>query len=79
MNGPDHFRQGEAELAVGCEVGCPHSGCAHEMAHVARAQAHFTAALVGATVHAAYGSMPAAGVSAWAEVLYEAAGGERGE
>jgi len=41
----------EAELLLlseGCEYGCPHSGCEHELAHLARAQVHATLTLVDA-------------------------------
>jgi len=42
----DHLREAEAELEAVCEHACPHSGCVHEAAHIARAQAHALAAAV---------------------------------
>jgi hypothetical protein len=47
MTGPEHFEEAERELMEdgGCEYGCPHAGCDHEMAHIARAQVHATLAL----------------------------------
>jgi hypothetical protein len=51
MTGPEHFREAEAELMPdgGCEYACPHTGCVHEIAHLARAQVHATLALAAAT------------------------------
>jgi len=54
MTGPEHFR--EADLIVTgerCEFGCPHTGCAHEMSLIARAQVHATLALAEAYVASA--------------------------
>lgn len=48
----EHFREADLILTGDsgtCEYGCPHSGCAHEMAHLARAQVHATLALAAAT------------------------------
>lgn len=55
MTGPEHYREAERELMPdgGCEYGCPHAGCAHEIAHLLRAVAHATlahAAAIGLTV-----------------------------
>ncbi len=50
MTGPEHY--GEAQrivLGERCDYGCPHAGCAHEMAYLARAQVHATPALTAAT------------------------------
>jgi hypothetical protein len=52
MTGPEHWR--EADLIVTgdpCSYGCPHTGCEHEMAQLARAQVHALLAL--AEAHAA--------------------------
>jgi hypothetical protein len=49
MTGPEHFREAELLLGSGCEYMCPHSGCEHEAAQLARAQVHATLALAAAT------------------------------
>ena len=49
MTGPEHFSEAQQLLAQGCDYGCPHAGCAHEMAYLARAQVHATLALAAAT------------------------------
>jgi hypothetical protein len=50
VTGPEHYKEAElCLLGESCEYGCPHSGCEHEMRMIARAQAHFTAALAAAT------------------------------
>jgi hypothetical protein len=49
MTGPEHFSEAQQLLAQGCDYGCPHAGCAHEMAYLARAQVHAALALVAAT------------------------------
>lgn len=69
MTGPEHYAEAEMELAPdgGCEYGCPHAGCAHEMAHIARAQVHATLALaaaIGLTL-AADSAMPQPDCDAW--------------
>jgi hypothetical protein len=71
MTGAEHYREAEMELAPdgGCEYGCPHAGCAHEMAHLARAQVHATLALAAATADAAYGLMAVPVDDAWAQAL----------
>lgn len=49
MNGPQHWAEADLILtgdADPCSYGCPHNGCAHEMAMLARAQVHATLALV---------------------------------
>jgi hypothetical protein len=49
MTGPEHYEEAErCLLENGCEYGCPHSGCEHEMRIIARAQAHATLALAAA-------------------------------
>jgi hypothetical protein len=51
MTGPQHWE--EASLIVTgetCDYGCPHTGCAHEMARLTRAQVHATLALAEAVV-----------------------------
>jgi len=56
MTGPNNYR--EAVLITEdsrCDYGCPHTGCPHEMAYLARAQVHatlaLTAAVIAGTVH----------------------------
>jgi hypothetical protein len=51
MTGPNNYR--EATIIVEdarCDYGCPHSGCQHEMAYLARAQVHATLALAAAVI-----------------------------
>jgi len=51
MTGPEHYCEADLLLtgeSSSCEYGCPHSGCAHEMRLIARAQAHATLALAAA-------------------------------
>ncbi len=51
MNGPQHWEEADHILSGdSCEYGCPHSGCAHEMRLIARAQVHATLALAEAVV-----------------------------
>ena len=49
MNGPESFTEGILQLQSGCDYGCPHAGCDHEIAYIARAQVYMTAALVAVT------------------------------
>ncbi len=50
MTGAEHFAEAERiVLGERCDYGCPHTGCTHEMAYLARAQVHATLALVAAT------------------------------
>src|SRR4029077_15588033 len=66
MTGPEHFEEAErCLLGDSCEYGCPHSGCEHEMRLIARAQAHFTAALAAATALSRFGEMPADDADEW--------------
>ena len=51
MNGPQHWREADLILTSDpCEYGCPHSGCAHELRMIARAQVHAIMALGAAVV-----------------------------
>ena len=50
MTGPEHYREAALILENSCDYGCPHAGCAHEMAYLARAQVHATLALAAAAV-----------------------------
>ena len=52
MTGPEHWAEADLILtgdADPCSYGCPHTGCPHEMAMIARAQVHATLALAAAT------------------------------
>ena len=55
MTGPTNFREAEALLDNGCDYGCPHTGCQHEMAYLTRAIVHAiqanTAAIFTGTMH----------------------------
>ena len=53
MTGPEHWREADLILTGDsdpCSYGCPHSGCPHEMAMIARAQVHALLALTEAVV-----------------------------
>jgi len=53
MTGPNNYR--EAVLITEdsrCDYGCPHTGCPHEMAYLARAQVHAALALTAAVITA---------------------------
>ena len=51
MTGPENYREAAALLEDGCTYGCPpHAGCGHEMAALARAQAHATLAVAAAVI-----------------------------
>jgi hypothetical protein len=51
MTGPENFREAVAILTgEPCDYGCPHAGCAHEAAYLARAQVHALLALTAAVV-----------------------------
>jgi hypothetical protein len=45
MDAAEHFREAEQIVTAGCDYGCPHVGCVHEVAYLARAQVHATLAL----------------------------------
>jgi hypothetical protein len=51
FSGPQHWREADLILTGDdpCSYGCPHNGCPHEMAMIARAQVHATLALAAAT------------------------------
>jgi hypothetical protein len=65
MTGPDHWREAELLLEDSCDYGCPHTGCDHEMARLARAQVHATLTLAAATALAQVGMMPVFDADAW--------------
>ena len=51
MTGPENYREAVAILTgESCDYGCPHTGCAHEAAYLARAQVHALLALTAAVV-----------------------------
>ena len=56
MSGPDNYREATVILEdARCDYGCPHSGCPHEMAYLARALVHsvqaLTAVVFAGTAH----------------------------
>lgn len=67
MIGPGHWREADLILTSegACEHGCLISGCPHEMAQLARAQAHATLALAAAAALAGMGAATEPGL--WAE------------
>jgi hypothetical protein len=59
VTGPGNYSEAVTILNDGgCDYGCPHAGCAHEMAYLARAQVHATLALTVAVIDSA-GQPPA--------------------
>jgi len=42
----ENYQEATLLLTKGCDYGCPHAGCAHERAYIARAQVHALLALV---------------------------------
>jgi hypothetical protein len=68
MTGPGHWNEA-AQIVTGesCDYGCPHTGCAHELAYLARAQVHATLALAAATIAAPY--MSPAARREWDQVI----------
>ncbi|MGH3189410.1 MAG: hypothetical protein ACRDPY_08605 [Streptosporangiaceae bacterium] len=79
MDGPQHWAEADLILTGDpCEYGCPHSGCAHELRMIARAQVHATlarTALAAAAESVRLGVLPPAALEAWRDV---AAGPEPG-
>ena len=68
MTGLEHWREAVAILTgESCDYGCPHTGCAHEAAYLARAQVHATLALTAAVVTGA--DMKPADRAGWQAVL----------
>jgi hypothetical protein len=60
MTGPENYREAVAIVTgESCDYGCPHTGCAHEAAYLARAQVHATLALAAAVIAGALGVEPA--------------------
>jgi hypothetical protein len=80
MTGPEHLREADLILTETdrCEHGCPHSGCVHEMALIARAQVHATLALAAATA-GLLASTSVAEHRAWAEVIRKPAAAKEAE
>ena len=72
MSGPDNYREAVAILTgESCDYGCPHTGCAHEIAYLARAQVHATLALTVAVV--AGTNMNRADRAEWADAIGDGA------
>jgi len=70
MTGPNNFR--EAVLITEdsrCDYGCPHTGCPHEMAYLARAQVHAVLALTAATVATYAAAMTPADRHEWRKAI----------
>jgi cytochrome c1 len=62
FSGPQHWREADLILtgdADPCSYGCPHTGCPHEMAMIARAIAHGLLALSATQVDGAAVMRPA--------------------
>jgi hypothetical protein len=52
MTAAENYREGQLLLEDSCDYGCPHTGCAHEMARLARAQVHATFTLAAVVAKA---------------------------
>lgn len=65
MTGPQHFAEAQKLLETDCEYGCPHTGCEHEQAHLARAQVHATLAHAAASLFPYHDEKP--GEAEWKE------------
>ena len=68
MTGPEHWAEANLILTGDsdpCSYGCPHNGCQHEMAMIARAQVHATLALAAATALGRFSDMPANDSDVW--------------
>jgi hypothetical protein len=72
MTGPEHYREADLILTSDpCSYGCPHSGCEHEAAMIARAQVHATLSLAAITAAAEAvktGLMPISAYEPWLEI-----------
>jgi hypothetical protein len=77
VTGPGNYSEAVTILNDGgCDYGCPHTGCAHEMAYLARAQVHATLALAAAVIAGARQVMKLSELQKWDKAIdpeYEAA------
>lgn len=72
MIGAENYREAVAILTGdSCDYGCPHTGCAHEVAYLARAQVHATLALAAAVIAGA--NLKPAERSEWQAVIADGA------
>ena len=72
MTGPEHWEEADRILTgESCDYGCPHTGCIHEVAYLARAQVHSTLALTAAVVAGA--GMKAADRAGWQAAITDGA------
>lgn len=53
MTPAGNYREAVLLLQDSCEYGCPHAGCGHEMARLARAQVHALMVIAAAAARAA--------------------------
>jgi len=70
VTGPNNYR--EAVLITEdsrCDYGCPHTGCPHEMAYLARAQVHATLALTAAVIAASAHRLQPADRHEWMKAI----------
>jgi hypothetical protein len=68
VTGPENYREAAAILSgESCDYGCPHTGCIHEAAYLARAQVHATLALTAAVLAGA--DMKPADRAGWQTVI----------
>jgi hypothetical protein len=69
MTGPTNYREAEALLDNGCDYGCPHAGCQHEMAYLTRAIVHAIQANTAATIDIAGAGMKPADLHEWMKAI----------
>ena len=73
MTGPEHYHEAEVIATLGerCDYGCPHSGCQHEMAQLARAQVHATLAHAAAVIDTGNGTIKPSDLHEWRKAIDE--------
>lgn len=71
MTGPSNYREANALLENGCDYGCPHAGCQHEMAYIARAIVHAIQANTAATIDTYSAAMKPADLHEWRKATDE--------
>ena len=71
MTGPDAYQNAAALVGTGCDYGCPHAGCQHEMAYLARAQVYAMLALAAAVIDTGNGTIKPSDLHEWRKATDE--------
>ena len=74
MTGPGNWREASLILtgnADPCSYGCPHTGCPHEMAMLARAIGHGLLALAAAVIDTGNGTIKPSDLHEWRKATDE--------